>query len=396
MLIEDIRPFNLIHPTHHPATMVTINDTTLRDGEQTAGVAFTLDEKIAIAKGLNRIGVPELEIGVPAMGPAEIEDIRAISSLGLNSTLMVWGRMCQADILAAARCNIDIANLSLPVSDIHIDHKLCRDRDWVLNQIEFFIPRALDLGMEVSLGGEDSSRADMDFLLHVVETAQKAGARRFRFADTLGLLDPFTTFERIQTLRREVDIEIEIHAHNDLGLATANTLAALSAGATHANTTVNGLGERAGNAPLEEVVMALRHLHGIETGVDMVNFPALSNLVALASGRPVAANKSIVGEAVFTHESGIHVDGLLKNPANYESFSPTELGRQHQTVLGKHSGSHAVKDAYAKLGMLLSNDDTQRILAKIRVHAMCAKRAPDASELALFYLEGAARPATLS
>jgi len=369
--------------------MVTINDTTLRDGEQTAGVAFSADEKIAIAKALSLAGVPEIEIGIPIMGDSEVELIQTIAALHLPAKLMVWGRMCEADLNAITRCEVDIVNLSIPVSDIQIEHKLGRDRDWVLAQIRAFVPRALDLGMEVCVGAEDASRADIEFLHHVVETAQIAGARRFRFADTLGLLDPFTTYGRISLLRQTVDLELEMHAHNDLGLATANTLAAIRAGASHANTTVNGLGERAGNAPLEEVVMALRHLYGIETSIDTQHFPRISQLVAEASGRPVPSNKSIVGETVFTHESGIHVDGLIKNPLNYETFSPAEVGRAHRMVLGKHSGSHSVVDAYAKIGLVLSDLEARSLLGMIRNHATLTKCIPSIDDLKRFYLENA-------
>ncbi len=177
-----------------------------------------------------------------------------------------------------------------------------------------------------------------------------------------------------------------MHAHDDLGLATANTLASIKAGATHVNTTVNGLGERAGNAPLEEVVMGLRHLYGIDSRVDSRHFPYISNLVAQASGRPVAANKSIVGAGVFTHESGIHVDGLLKNPSNYEGFSPAEVGRQHTTVLGKHSGSSAVRAAYSNIGIVLNERESEVLLDQIRIHATSNKRAPDRNDLERLYL----------
>ena len=367
--------------------MATINDTTLRDGEQTAGVAFTADEKIAIARSLDKMGVPEIEVGIPVMGTGEIEVIQEIADARLNTRLMVWGRMCEADIEAAVRSRVRFVNLSVPVSDIQINRKLHRDRAWVLAQINRCIPLALDYGMAVSIGCEDASRADEDFVREVMATAEMAGARRLRFADTMGVLDPFSTWSRIARLRAASAIEIEIHAHNDLGLATANTLAAIKAGATHANTTVNGLGERAGNAPLEEVVMGLRHLYGIETGIDTRHLLVTSEMVAIASGRMVALNKSIVGAAVFTHESGIHVDGLIKSAMNYESFSPAELGRTHSTVLGKHSGVHAVKDAYGRIGLKLSAESAQFVLEKIRRHAMQTKHSPSTQELTRFYLE---------
>ncbi len=364
---------------------IIIDDTTLRDGEQTAGVVFSLDEKIRIARMLDEIGVGELECGIPAMGKEEQDSVKALVDLGLNARLITWNRAVPADIQASIDSGVKAVDISLSVSDIHIQHKLRKDRDWVREQLKIALGFAKQHDLYVSVGGEDASRADLDFLVELMQIAKNQGADRFRFCDTLGILDPFTTYDKVDYLAKRVDLDLEVHTHNDLGMATANAIAGIRAGARFVNTTVNGLGERAGNAALEEVVMALKHACNIELPIDACRFVELSKLVGQASCRPVPEWKAIVGEKVFSHESGIHTDGVLKYPGNYEGYDPAEVGLSRHMVIGKHSGRHGLQDRLRELDIDLEPCETDAFLARVRNIAQGEKRPLSDNDLVRLY-----------
>jgi homocitrate synthase NifV len=365
-----------------------IDDTTLRDGEQTAGVVFSRAEKIAIAKMLDSIGVQEIECGIPAMGEDEQSGIKALVDLGLNARLITWNRALVPEIEASIACGVQAVDISLSVSDQMIVNKLRKDRDAVKEQLKVALGFAKSKNLYVSVGGEDSSRADIAFLVELMEITRSLGGDRFRFCDTLGIMDPFAMYDRIAFLRTAVpEVEIEVHTHNDLGMATANAIAGIKAGARFVNTTINGLGERAGNAALEEVVMGLKHACGIETGIDTHRFREMSLFVAKASHRPLSVSKPVVGERVFAHESGLHADGVIKDPHNYEGFDPAEVGLTRSILVGKHSGTGGLIERYRSMGIAIDHSRAVPLLEKTRAMSCRRKRDLSNSELMSLYLQ---------
>ena len=353
---------------------IKIVDTTLRDGEQTAGVAFANHEKVTIAQTLSDMGIDQLEVGIPTMGGDEKATIKAICKRDLKASIMAWNRAVIADIEQSIDCGVDAVAISLSVSDIHIQHKLKKSREWVLEIMYNAVTYAKKNGLYISVNGEDASRADINFLIEFINLAKEAGADRFRYCDTVGVMEPFTLRDAIEKIYKVTNFDIEMHTHNDFGMATANAIAGIVGGANHIGVTVNGLGERAGNAALEEVIMALKFVYGYETNIDTTRFREISKYVSQASGRELPIWKAIVGTNMFRHESGIHADGALKDPKNYEAFDPSEVGLERQIVIGKHSGKAAIINKFREYEIELSNEDAESMLELVRQTSVRIKR----------------------
>lgn len=366
---------------------IYIVDTTLRDGEQTAGVVFANAEKVAIAEMLSELGVDQLEVGIPTMGGDEKRAIKNIANRNLKSSIMAWNRAVISDIEESIDCGVDAVAISISVSDIHIKHKLKTSREWVLENMVKSVEFAKKNGLYVSVNGEDASRADKDFLVQFMNTAKKAGADRFRYCDTVGIMEPFRLKKDIEYLYKNTGFDIEMHTHNDFGMATANALAGTKAGANHIGVTVNGLGERAGNAALEEVIMAFKILLCHDTNFDTKMFREVSEYVSRAAGRELPPWKAIVGDNMFAHESGIHADGAIKNPKNYEAFDPKVVGLERQIVIGKHSGKSAIINKFKEYGIELNKEEAEGILDMVRATAVRLKRSLFDKELVRLYKE---------
>ena len=363
-------------------------DTTLRDGEQSPGVVFSLSEKIRIAALLDGAGVPELEIGIPAMGETEIHEIRAIIEMEFNFKTLSWARASKIDIRSAKLAGTNGVHISFPVSPI-LMKAMGKSPDWVIQNLKELIEFAYPMFDYVTIGAQDASRAETDFLQKFVSVANVLGASRVRLADTVGILNPVTTFELVSSIRSvEKDLPLEIHAHNDLGMATANTLAAYMAGANCLSTTVNGLGERAGNAAMEEVAMALELSAGISSTLRTESFSELSTYVAKVSKRNLSESKPITGSMVLTHESGIHTNCLLKNRNTYQLISAAKIGKEEQKFrIGKHSGKSTISYYLAEANLPFTDEDSLLLVDKVKECAEALKRSITKEELLDIYFE---------
>ena len=358
-----------------------IIDTTLRDGEQAPGVVFTLDEKLRIAGMLEDCGIKELEVGTPAMGKDELHMIREIVQAGFRFDKTCWARAKEFDIEESAKTGANRINISFPVSDVQLS-AMGRNTDWVMNQLKPIISFARQRFDFIAIGAQDASRANREFLNDFISACLAEGVDRIRLADTVGILNPFSTAQLFSSVSEKFPfVDFEFHGHNDLGMATANSVSALLSGANSVSATVNGLGERAGNAFLEEIAAALKVSAGVDCGIHLSGMQELCRFVAEASSKPIHSSKPIVGDMICRHESGIHCNSLLKDELTYQPFLSSEIGRSTEMVLGRHSGGGTIRHLLEKQNLKITDRQTALLTEQVKNLSFRNKRELHVDEL---------------
>ena len=379
------------HAETHSPTLgdICIVDTTCRDGEQMPGISFTTDEKLVIAKKLELMGIEQLET-FATYNDSDRKTAELLNDVTSKLSIMGWNRMVKADIADSIEHGVDAVSISTDTSDMALEQKLKITRAQQLDRITDCISFAKGKGVYVCFNAGDATRTSIDYLIEFATAGKKAGGDRFRICDTVGVLTPAKSKRLIHSIMSAVDIDVEFHAHNDYGLAVANALAACEAAAEFkdrrlwVSTTVNGLGERAGNVSLEVFVMNLHSHYGIEK-YNTEHILPLCKHVEKASGLGIPLNHPIVGENMFTHKSGIHVDGILKNPSLYEAFDPGKLGITRKIALGKHSGRASIKHKLDQLGLSASPDAMETMRLEVsRIGEISKKNLTDDEFMAIF------------
>lgn len=364
----------------HAHEEVTVFDTTLRDGEQTPGIAFTFEQKLEIARQLSAIGVHVIEAGFPASSKAENETVTAIKKLGLEAKICGLARSVKTDVDACLDCDVDMVHVFIPTSDIQRINTINKSREEVIDITDDIIHYIREHTSQCMFSAMDATRTEWDYLIEVFRTAAHAGATIINVPDTVGIISPSGMKTLVTRIAREVDCPIDVHCHNDFGLAVANTIAAVEAGASQVQVTVNGLGERAGNADLAQTVMIMESMYRIKTGIRKERLVETSRLISRFSGIGITPTQPVVGENVFSHESGIHSHGIIKNSATFEPgiMTPEMVGHRRRLTLGKHVGRHAVRQMLTDVHVEPNDAQLDIIVEKVKSIASKGKRVTDA------------------
>ena len=364
-LVENYHPAT--ESLRHISDSLVLWDETLRDGEQTPGVHFSPEEKLRIAELLSEIGIPVLNAGIPVVSEKEAQAVHLLAHAGLKAKVLAAARTVPADVDAVIRSGASHIAIFVAASHVHLRYKLKMTQDEVLAASRATVRQAKSAGLHVAFVTEDTVRAPFDFVERLYRAVQEEGADRLVVSDTVGIMTPLTFRWYLTEFQRRVQPkDLSVHCHNDFGLATANTLTAVECGARSPHVCVNGLGERAGNASLEEVVMDLESLYGIRTGIQTERLYELSTLVEELSGVPIAANKALVGYNAFSHEAGIHTHGILSHTLTYEPLQPELVGRERQMILGKHTGKAALVEKLKERGITASDPLLIELLERVK------------------------------